>query len=210
MMAQRNTSTQAGFTLLELLVAIMILTLVLTVALGAVRIGNRSFKAGITRADQTAEIRALAGVLRRQLLQLLPVTWNENGRDFIAFEGDEHQLRFVGPAPEGSTGPGYLVYRLGVEPLSGSSRVTLAFAPFDPGSEQFTMPESSGKELLTDSLSDASFEYFGARDERDQPSWHAAWPSYTGRLPSLIRMQLSSSTVQWPDMLFQIHFEAEG
>jgi general secretion pathway protein J len=210
MMMKKNTSAQAGFTLLELLVAIMILTLVLTVALGAVRVGNRSFKAGITRADQTAEIRTLVGVLRRQLLQLLPVTWNENGREFVAFEGDKHQLRFVGPAPAGSTGPGYLVYHLGVEPVSGSSRVTLAFTPFDPGSEQFTMPEISGRELLTDTLTDASFEYFGAQDERDQPSWHATWPSDTGRLPTVVRMQLTSSTLQWPDALFQIHFEAEG
>jgi general secretion pathway protein J len=210
MTVQKNTSAQAGFTLLELLVAITILTLVLTVALGAVRIGNRSFNAGITRADRTAEIRILVSVLRRQLSQLLPVTWNENGHDFVAFEGDKHQLRFVGPAPEGSNGPGYLVYRLGVERTPGSSRVTLAFAPFDPGSEQFTMPELSSKELLSDTLSDASFEYFGARDERDQPSWHAAWPSTTGQLPTLVRMQFSSSTLQWPDMLFQIHFEAEG
>ena len=79
MRTQRSTSAQAGFTLLELLVAIMILTLVLAVALGAVRIGNLSFQAGITRADRTAEIRALANVLRRQVVQVLPVTWNENG-----------------------------------------------------------------------------------------------------------------------------------
>jgi hypothetical protein len=143
-------------------------------------------------------------------LQLLPVTWDENGRDFVAFEGDTHQLRFIGPAPEGSAGPAYLVYRLGVEPLSGSSRVTLAFAPFDPGSEQFAMAEISGKEVLTDKLLDASFEYFGAQDEHDQPSWHATWPSTTGRVPTVVRMQLTSTALQWPDLLFQIHFEAEG
>lgn len=210
MRTQRGSPAQAGFTLLELLVAIMILTLVLAVALGAVRVGNRSFQAGITRADRTAEIRTLANVLRRQLWQLLPITWNENGQDFIAFEGDKHQLRFVGPAPQSSTGPGYFVYSLDVKALSGSSRVTLSFAPFDPGSEGFSMSGISSQELLTDQLSDASFDYYGAQDERERPSWHAVWPSSAGRLPSIVRMQLTSSALQWPDLLFQIHFEAEG
>lgn len=188
----------------------MILILILTVALGAVRVANRSFESGIKRADQTAEIRVLASVLRRQFSQLLARTWDENGQDFITFEGERHQLQFVGPAPRGSTGPGYLVYRLGVEVLSGGSRVTLSFAPFDPGSDRFTMSGISGIELLTSELSDVSFDYFGAQPEHDRPSWHAVWPSHTGRLPTIVRMQLTSSLLQWPDLLFQTRAGMEG
>lgn len=207
MRAPGRNSAQFGFTLVELLVAVMILTLVLTIALGAVRVGNRSFQTGIMRTDHATEIRTLAKVLRRLFLQLLPVIWNENGRDFIAFEGNTHQLHFIGPAPEGSTGPGYLVYQLGVAPSSDGSRVTLTFAPFDPGSLRFTASKISGRELLTDNLSGVSFDYFGVQDERDKPSWHALWPSHSGRLPTIVRMRLASSATQWPDLLFQTHFE---
>ena len=70
-------SAQSGFTLLELLVAIMIFTLIMTTAMGAVRVGSRSFEAGISRADETAEIRVIANILRRQFRQLLPSTWTE-------------------------------------------------------------------------------------------------------------------------------------
>jgi prepilin-type N-terminal cleavage/methylation domain-containing protein len=205
-----GTSAQFGFTLLEFLVALMILTLVFTIALGAVQVSHGSFQTGLTRADHTAEIRTLGNVLRRQFLQLLPVIWNENGTDFIAFDGHQRQLRFVGPAPEGSPGAGYFVYQLGVVSLPGGSRVILAFAPFDPGSNRFATTEISGRELLAESLSDVSFDYFGAQDERDQPSWHSIWPSHTGRFPTIVRIRLVSSTLQWPDMVFQTHFEVEG
>jgi general secretion pathway protein J len=206
----RSPAAQSGFTLLELLVAITILTLVLTVALGAVHVGHRSFQTGIKQADGTAEIRHLVSVLRRQFLQLLPVIWEENGRDFIAFEGDRHELHFVGPAPEGAAGPGYLVYKLAVENLPDGKKVTVAFAPFDPGSDGFVIPRFNTREALTHNLRDISFDYFGTQAEHDQPSWHAVWPSNTGRLPTIVRMQLTSSTIKWPDLLFQTHVEVEG
>lgn len=206
----RSIAAQSGFTLLELLVAITILTLVLTVALGAVHVGHRSFQIGIKQADGTAEIRHLVSLLRRQFLQLLPVIWEKNGQDFIAFEGGRHQLLFVGPAPEGAAGPGYLVYKLAVENLPDGKKVTVAFAPFDPGSDGFVIPRFNTREPLTHNLRDISFDYFGIQAEHDQPSWHAVWPSHTGRLPTIVRMHLTSSTIQWPDLLFQTRVEVEG
>ena len=209
MSSSRKLHAQSGFTLLELLVAILILTLIMTAALGAVRVGSRSFEAGVLRADETAEIRAVANVLRRQFRQLLPVIWNENRHDFIAFEGDRHHVQFVAPAPDSSSGPGYLVYRLSAAPSQNGNPVTLNFAPFDPGSDGFALPAISGRELLTDRLSNVSFDYFGAPDEDDPPAWHAEWSAGTGRLPKIVRMHLASSGPQWPDLLFRVRFEAE-
>ena len=207
MSSSRKLHAQSGFTLLELLAAIMILSLIMTAALGAVRVGSRSFEAGVLRADETAEIRAIANVLRRQFRQLLPVTWNENRQDFIAFEGDRHHVQFIAPAPDSSGGPGYLVYRLSAEPSQKMNPVTMNFAPFDPGSDRFALPAISGRELLTDRLSDVSFDYFGAPEKDDQLAWHAEWSADTGRLPTIVRMHLASSGQQWPDLLFRVSYE---
>jgi prepilin-type N-terminal cleavage/methylation domain-containing protein len=206
---RRTSSSQTGFTLLELLVAIMVLSMVMTAAFGAVRVGSRSFEAGVLYADETAEVRAISNALRRQFRQLLLITRVENRRDFIAFTGDRHRVQFVGPAPDSASGPGYLVYRLTAEPSTETSHMILSFAPFDPGSDDFAMPEISGRELLTDRLSGISFDYFGARKEREQPAWHTEWPSDSARLPLVVRMQLSSSGQQWPDLLFRVRFEEE-
>jgi general secretion pathway protein J len=203
--AQR-LSTQSGFTLLELLVAIMILTMIMTAAMGAVRVASRSLEAGVLRADETARIRGIANVLRRDFRQLLPVTWNENRRDFIAFKGDRHQVQFVAPAPDSSTGPGYLIYRLATTRTDERNSLVLDFAPFDPGSDGFEMPANNGRELLANAVQ-VSFDYFGVLDDLDSPAWHENWLPDSARLPTVVRMHLASSGQQWPELLFRVRFE---
>lgn len=202
----RRFSPQSGFTLLELLVAIMVLTMIMTAAMGAVRVASRSFEAGVQRSDETARIRVIASVLRRQFRQLLPVRWNENRRDFIAFEGGRHHVQFVAPAPDSSTGPGYLIYRLVAAPSQERNSLVLVFAPFDPGSDGFEMPANSGRELLAGNI-DVAFDYFGALEELDAPGWHENWLPDTARLPTVVRMRLDSSGQQWPELLFRVRFE---
>ena len=199
-------SAQSGFTLLELLVAIMILTLIMTTALGAVRVGSRSFEAGVSRADETAEIRVIANVLRRQFRQLLPFTRTENNHDFIAFEGSRQHVQFVAPAPDSATGPGYLVYRLAAGSSPDANSLVLDFAPFDPGSDRFELPDNSGRELLAKGLR-VSFDYFGALQELDPPDWHDEWLPDSARLPTIVRMRLTTAGQQWPELLFRVRFE---
>ena len=199
-------SAQTGFTMLELLVAMMILTLIMTAAMGAVRVGSRSFEAGVLRADETAEIRAIENVLRRQFRQLLPITWTDNNRDFIAFEGDRQHVQFIAPAPDSSTGPGYLVYRLASDPSQEPHLLSLDFAPYDPGSDRFEMPDNAGHEQLANGLR-VSFDYFGTLDELDPPDWHSEWLADSARLPSIVRMRLTTSGQQFPELLFRVRFE---
>ena len=202
----RSLSTQSGFTLLELLVAIMILTMIMTAAMGAVRVASRSFEAGVQRADETARIRGVANVLRRDFRQLLPVTWNEDRRELIAFKGNRHQVQFVAPAPDSSTGPGYLIYRLAATTADEQNSLVLDFAPFDPGSDGFEMPAHSGREFLAGAVQ-VSFDYFGAMDDLDSPDWHENWLPDAAKLPTIVRMQLTSSGQEWPELLFRVRFE---
>jgi prepilin-type N-terminal cleavage/methylation domain-containing protein len=202
----RRLSPQSGFTLLELLVAIMILTMIMTAAMGAVRVASRSFEAGIQRSDENARIRVVADILRRQFRQLLPVTWNENRRDFIAFKGDRDRVQFVAPAPDSSTGPGYLIYQISNVPSQEQNPLVLDFAAFDPGSDGFDMPANSGREILANDIQ-VSFDYFGALDELDSPDWHENWLPGSARLPTVVRMHLASSGQQWPELLFRVRFE---
>jgi general secretion pathway protein J len=203
---RQKYTTQAGFTLLELLVAIMILTMIMTAAMGAVRVASRSFETGIVRSDETARIRVMTNVLRWQFRQLLPVKWEENRQEFIAFDGDRRHVQFIAPAPGSSTGPGYLVYRLSSGQPDTPNAFVLDFAPFDPGADHFEMPANSGRELLASNLI-VRFDYFGAMDELDQPEWHDRWSSGSAKLPTLVRMQLASSGQEWPELLFRVRFE---
>lgn len=208
MLLPAKQRVETGFTMVEMLVAIMILTLIMTAAMGAVRIGSRSLEAGVSRAGENAEVRAITNILRRQFLQLLPLTWVENKLNYIAFSGNSEQVQFIAPAPDSSRGPGYLLYRLGNGPEQQPNVLVLDYAPFDPGSGRFELPAAPGRQLLGTGLL-ASYDYFGAQDENDDPDWHTQWRSDSGRLPGIVRMRLSSAGQQWPELLFRVRVGTE-
>ena len=67
-----------GFTLLEVLVAVVIMAVIMTTAFGALRLGGRSWEAGVTRASDNERFRAVADLLRRQVHQVIPMSWPED------------------------------------------------------------------------------------------------------------------------------------
>ena len=89
-----------GFTLLEVLVAVVIMAVIMTTAFGALRLGGRSWEAGVTRASDNESFRAVADLLRRQVSQVIEMRWPDDRENLIAFEGTSGQLRFVAPAPQ--------------------------------------------------------------------------------------------------------------
>ena len=195
-----------GFTLLELLVAIMILTLVMTASFGAVRIASRSWEAGLSRADATEELRAVADFLRRRFGQMSSFVWLDGNDERIAFEGERGHMRFVAPAPEYSPGPGLLIYTIEFDDHDGEQSLVLSYAPFDPGTGDFAEPDDERHTILSEDLTDVSFDYYGSETADIEPAWQPNWRADAGRFPSIIRISTSpeGSGGGWPDLMFTI------
>lgn len=197
----------SGFTLIELLVAIMILTLFMTAAMGAVRIASRSTTAGVVRADTTEEMRAVSDFLRRQFAQLPYMTIGEGKDERLAFAADQKTLRFVSPAPLYSRGAGLMIYTLAAKRTDdGREVLTLAYAPFDPGTENFENARSTAPMILTADFGTVEFEYFGAEMDREPHDWKPDWRQDAERLPRAIRIRTRTEFggAGWPDLLFTL------
>lgn len=200
-----------GFTLLELLVAVLILTLLMTASFGAVRIASRSWEAGQSRADATEEMRAVSDFLRRRFAQVSAFVWLDGNEERIAFAGDERRIRFIAAAPEYSRGPGFLMYSLTTETRGGEVRLELSYAPFDPGAEDFAEPHSSRRTVLVENLTGASFEYYGAEVADIEPAWQRNWRTDAEFFPSMIRIRTATeeSDRSWPDLMFTLRSNEE-
>ena len=199
----------SGFTLVELLVAITILSLFMTAAMGAVRIASRSTTAGVVRADTTEEMRAVSDFLRRQFAQLPHMTIGEGGDERLAFAADQKNLRFVAPAPLYSRGAGFMIYTLAARRTDdGREVLTLSYAPFDPGSERFEAIRTTAPMVLTAGFETVDFEYFGAQMEKDRPDWTPVWREDAEQLPVAIRIRTRTRTefggAGWPDLYFNL------
>lgn len=209
----RNRASASGFTLLELLVAIVILTLVMTAAFGAVRLGGRSWEAGIARTDASEEVRAVSDFLRRQFAQMMPVSTDHDAGSQFAFAGDRSRIRFVAPAPRHPSAAGLIVYTLGTEEHAGAQRLVLSYGPFDPGASDAREAESDGELILADGLATISFQFFGTKAGTDSmPSWHDVWREDQDGLPELVRITLAAAdgAYRWPELILRIRAEEQS
>ncbi len=206
---QRELQTNAqvqGFTLLELLVVIAILTLMMTASFGALRLGNRSFEAGISRANQTEHFRATADLLRRQFSQMVPIIHEFDGETVSSFIGTDEHIRFIAPAPQNGGDAGLFVYTISSLRIDGGQQLVLSYASYDPGQEEFNYLPVSRHRVLIGSLSDVRFAYYGATDPDDNPDWHAEWFAEDYAFPRMVRILPVplDEKADWPDLSFLI------
>ena len=193
-----------GFTLVELLVAIAILGILVTATAGSLTLGSRAWNTGIRHADHNENQRASFDYLRRQMLQLVPVSWQESNQRLLAFDGDEHQFRFVAPAPAAAE-LGMVTLSVQVSrPENEAKELVIGIAPFDPGSIEWPTSEPVTRSLLYGDLKDARISYYGVVDTENAAQWHTSWRNDFPFLPRLIRIETTSHLGIEAEHLFRV------
>jgi len=192
---QGSNQRQAGFTLLELVVAITLMGLVLVVLYSGLRLGLNGWDSGEQRAEATNRLRLVQEFLRRQLAQSMTVyqTGDEQER-VVVFAGQANTIEFVAPmlAQLGQGG----LYRVRVEASDG--RLWIRWRPYLPADP--SAGEERETELL-DGVSAVEWAYFGPEgDDDSQPQWRSDWTS-PERRPVLVRLNLNLRGEPWPDLV---------
>lgn len=171
---------QAGFTLLELLVAMSLLGLLGMLLGGAFHLATSHVGQRQGALDRSAELAAAGAFLRDRLsaaLPAVPLGWPEGA---VLFDGQPDGLSFVAPAPESVPAGGLLVYTI-VQTPGG---LVLRWRAYDG-----TVPEGPGTDtLLLPGVGEARFDYHGPRDGAP-PAWHGNWQEQAA-LPTLVRLSL--------------------
>ena len=199
---------EAGFTLLEIMVAMVVLSLIVITAFGALRLGERSWEAGLARSGDNENLRTVAGVLQRQLNQFLPLAWAEDKEKTLAFDGDPEQLRFIAPAPQHHGATGLFEFHLAVENDDDGTRLVLYFQLHDPDSNGFQLYSSDRQRvLLVDGLRAADFAYYGSPVADEPPQWYTQWSGEAEAFPQLVRARIEAETGPWPELMLALPTE---
>ena len=192
---RRPTGKPAGFTLLELLVAITLMGLLLVVLYGGLRIGLRGWDAGEQRAEATQQLRLVHEFLRRQLAQSMTVyQFDDQQNRTVVFAGQADGIEFVTPmlVRLGQAG----LYRVRIEVVDG--RLWIRWRPYLPNDP------AAGEErerVLLEEVSAVEWAYFGLEQFDDpQPRWSNAWTNPQIR-PLLVRLNLKLRDEPWPDLV---------
>lgn len=196
----------AGFTLVELLVALTLFAILSALLFGGLRFGLRAWEVGGERIDRLATIEPVQNLLRRQLSQAtLPYIPANIGSQATAspFIGTRSAVRFIAPLPSNAGNDGLYIFAVSAERGGASRKLQLKRRIFRPDtlhSESFKPEDES---TLLDDVDEVEFSYFGSYDPAQAPQWYESWNSEFG-LPQLIRIRISfprDDRRRWPDLL---------
>jgi general secretion pathway protein J len=177
----RHRAGTAGFTLLEILVALVVLGFLLVGLSEGVRFGLRAWDSESKLVDRGADMDAMERVLRGVIAVADPGDFNEQP----PFHGTAHTAAFVGRLPISAAG---LPTRdadiaLGVDTRH---RLVLRWNPH-PHAERLTRAEPPQETVLLEGVDNIAFSYLRAPDQGG--GWVETWELQT--LPLLVRMTLT-------------------
>lgn len=198
---------ERGFSLMEVLAALALLTIVLLGVYSGISTATRIVRSGDRAIERMDEIRSAQTFLRGELAQALAIPFDEtDDGDPIVFTGTADKLRYVAPMPGylSKLGPQLQTLAL-VEDGHDRYRleVTLSLLPPDGGE-----PKAIGEpEVLLRGIRKGSFSFRGMDDQNRPGDWQDTW-SDGRRTPSLVRVTLDvGGNVVWPTLVAPIRID---
>jgi general secretion pathway protein J len=197
-----------GFTLLELMIALVLMALMSAVLAGSLNLAGRSWDAGESKAEASSGMRLAGDYLRTQLAAQFPQRMRKI-KDFpLLFGGAADELRYTATLP-GRVGLGGMwYYRLGLAPAPGTGRVGLVLDRMIPDLNALDMPtfDDAQRSVLADDIKELKFGYFGNDSDAtsdNAPTWRDRWDD-AQQLPILVRIDVTPAKgPAWPTLVIE-------
>ncbi len=88
-------SVKSGFTLVEVMVALAVMAMVVTVSFSGLTVGLNSWDRGTKAIDNLDRRMTVERLLKRQLALAYPTPFKVDDRSFVLFRGTRHRLEFI-------------------------------------------------------------------------------------------------------------------
>jgi prepilin-type N-terminal cleavage/methylation domain-containing protein len=165
-----NYQHQDGFTVLEFLVALTILSLVSILLLAGIQTGIVGSNQISKKLGNIETFKSLDRSFRNSMKLVLPIKISDTRGSKIHFSGDKNNIHFL---KAGKKGP---------------ERHSISLAPHD------TILFTQGvlkKTLETFIIGPQLFQFFGKINREPAPRWHNAWVNQTNT-PVLVRLSIEN------------------
>jgi general secretion pathway protein J len=194
---------EGGFTLVELLVASVILGLVATLMLGGMRFAGRATESADARREAVESTLTGLGLLRLTLGRALPLHVRVENRDRLAFEGGSERVRFATFEPDYVPGWPLVAYEYAVAERGGRYLLEVRRAALDPARPDLAAAlEEAPARAVLGFAGPVRLAYYGAPGPRDAPGWRGEWRgSEAQALPRAVRVGPDALAPAWPDFV---------
>jgi general secretion pathway protein J len=200
-------STQ-GFTLIEVLIAMTLLSVMMAMLFGTMKICADSWEKGETKITDVNEIAVVYNFFQRHLSTALPL-WDDFSSDpnsgirLLSFQGKHDGLQFVSyfPASAGKTGAQLISIQTAKDDEDGQI-LNVALTPFFP----LATGEDWQKEevVLVKRVAHFELHYFGSDDQVSEPYWQDQWLEKEFQ-PRLVKIKIElDNGIFWPEMIIDL------
>jgi general secretion pathway protein J len=193
-------ASEAGFTLVEVLVALILLSLLTMALFFSVRFGMTAWQRGSERSDQIHTSMLAQDLLRRLIGQAYPLVLADgSGNGRVDFAGSAASLDFLAPVPVALASGGRARFRLAIERRGAGADLIVSSRPELTAGDAAS--ELSRKTLLA-TIETAELSYFGAARSDQAARWRDSWSGEL-TLPLLVRVRVRfarSDPRLWPDL----------
>lgn len=195
----------AGFTLLEILLALALLALMMLGVWGAMAGATRITHAADAVMARSENVRTVQQFLRRYVSAAQPQPYIAEGDTRARmFEGDATSMRYVAPLPLQSGHAGLYVQDISLQRnAAGGVSLELAYQPYTNDAPE--TGNAATHRLLAD-LRGGNFQYLAAAAFGKPAAWRDDWQAVNG-LPLAVRIHLDPAwrtRVPLPDMVIPL------
>lgn len=209
-------SRQSGFTLLEVMIATVLLALMMTLLLAGMRIGADSWEQGGRISERASRLLVADNFFRSHLSDIKPLfkqlapgmpqlgQSNQAGQpgqlgqpSTLMFQGGPQFLEYVGTLPPQVRG-GIYTFRLALEEGDGRSDLKLAIRPLSSGDKGGDAPIEDV--LVLEEVERLGISYYKKTNAQGGSQWVDGWNE--NFLPSLIKIDITlRGEPPWPSIL---------
>lgn len=203
----------SGFTLVELLLAITLMSILLGLTYSGLRAASRSSERGEQLLAAGGGMRAAHQFVRKQLNQMLPLPFAIAGENDmrVVFEGDSSHIQYVAPMPGYLGAGGPQVQRIEIVPGDDNNVMIQLSHALLQGFDESYMYERDPV-ILLEGIRSAGFEFLGKDDEGNLGNWVAYWDDQA-KLPVAVRLHVEyeeNLNLGWPDLVAGVKIDEEA
>ncbi len=192
-----------GFTLIEVLIAMTLLSMMMVLLFGSLKICADSWEKGENKITEVNDYAVVYNFFHQHLSLAQPL-WNDfsiEGNSF-SFQGTAQSLQFVSALPASAGRSGLQLFSVDLHSDNNDRFVNVTLRPFFPLSDGASW--NNAEETLINHVSDFRLSYFGSSDGISPGTWQDEW-LVKNNLPQLVKINISlENTIIYPEMIIEL------
>jgi len=198
---QKPANSALGFTLLEMLVAVSLLSLISLLVFSGLKLAGLISSRIDRQSTVVADVSAVQDLLRILITQAYPApVLQSDALASTSFQGRADMLELTAPLPHRLALGG--LYRIRLAHDADRERLMLSWR-LERNEPAFNVRADIREVSLLSRVQDLQISYFGQRHESSAPAWHEQWENQPA-LPRVVRIQLKIAGQRrsdWPALL---------